>query len=791
MGSGVDRMKVLVVGSGGREHALVWSLLRSPRVAEVLVAPGNGGTAGLDRVRNVDVAADDVAGLVAAASANAADLTVIGPEVPLAAGVVDAFAAAGLAVFGPTAAAARLEGSKAFSKAAMARWGIPTAASDTFTDLDDALAHLRSLDAVPVVKASGLAAGKGVLLPDTLAEAEAAVTAMLGPEARFGAAGLEVVLEERLTGPEVSLLAFCDGYDVAVMPAARDHKRLADGDEGPNTGGMGAFVPSPDVTPALVDEVIRTVLRPVLDGMAAEGSPYVGVLYAGLMLTPRGMRVLEFNCRFGDPEAQVILPLLESDLVDVLEACLAGRLADAPPRWSDRAAATVVLAAAGYPDTPRQGDAITGLDDAEAAGCVVFHAGTAVDAQGVVRTAGGRVLAVTAVGDDLEAALDTAYAGVARMGFDGAQHRRDIGRTSPTSPPVTASPTSPSPTNPSPAAPSSSRPPTPPSTYAAAGVDIDVANRAVSAMSAAVRATHGPRVLSDVGAFGGLFSIEGWPGRPVLAASTDGVGTKVKLAAEWGRYKGVGHDLVNHCVNDILVQGARPLFFLDYVAAAKLDESAVVDVVTGIAEACAAVGCALLGGETAEMPGVYADGALDVAGTIVGVVDRDAVLPDMAAMTEGDVLLGLASSGFHTNGYSLVRRVVEGRCDEALADALLEPHRCYLPEVDAWLGAGVPLRGLAHLTGGGWVDNLPRVLPPHLAARVTPGAWPVPAVMQQVIDWGGISAAEAHRTFNMGIGLVAIVPAAELDRARTLVPEAVVVGELVAREAGGAGVRLG
>jgi phosphoribosylamine--glycine ligase/phosphoribosylaminoimidazole synthetase len=761
-------VKVLVVGGGGREHALAWALCRSRRVAEVIVAPGNAGTATLGRCRNVAVAAEDLDGLVALALAERVDLTVVGPEVPLVAGLVDRFAAAGLRAFGPSAAAARLEGSKAFSKASMARWSIPTAASATFTDLGAALAHLRDLDAVPVVKASGLAAGKGVLVPETMAEAEGALRAMLGPEARFGDAGREVVVEERLVGPEVSVLAFCDGKDVAVMPAARDHKRLLDGDRGPNTGGMGAFVPSPDVTPALVREVADTVLRPVLAGFAAEGTPYVGVLYAGLMLTAAGPRTLEFNCRFGDPEAQVILPLLDSDLTDVIEACLEGRLAERPPRWSARSAATVVFAAAGYPDEPRRGDAIAGLAEAARRGCTVFHAGTAFDSTGRVRTAGGRVLAVTAVADRLAEAVELAYRGADAVAFDGAQHRGDIGRASPQVAAAVAA-----------------------STYADAGVDIDTANRAVQAMAAAVQATHTSRVLSDVGAFGGLFSLEGWPGRPVLAASTDGVGTKVKLAAEWGRFRGIGHDLVNHCVNDILVQGARPLFFLDYVAAAKLDESAVVEVVTGIAEACRAVGCALLGGETAEMPGVYAEGALDVAGTIVGVVDRADILPDTAAMQAGDVLVGLPSTGFHTNGYSLVRAIVAGRCDEALAEALLAPHRCYLEEVAAWQRAGVPLLGLAHLTGGGWQDNLPRVLPPHLAARVDVGSWPVPEVVRQVVAWGGIGTAEAHRTFNMGIGLVAVVPAGAAAGACAAVPGAVVVGELVARHASGPGVQLG
>ena len=541
------------------------------------------------------------------------------------------------------------------------------------------------------------------------------------------------------------------------MPAAQDHKRLLDGDRGPNTGGMGAVVPSPWVDDALLGEVQLRVFGPALAAMAAEGHPYVGVLYAGLMLTEQGLSVLEFNCRFGDPEAQVILPLLESDLVDVIEACLAGRLAKTAVRWRNAASAAVVMAADGYPDEPMPGAAITGLAEAVEAGCLVFHAGTSRSDTGGLAVSGGRVLAVTAVADRLVWARAQAYQGVEAVMFAGAQYRHDIGKAA-------------------------LRPV--PDAYAAAGVDIEAANQAVAGFKSAVQRTFTDRVLTDVGAFGGLFSIENLPGRPVLCASTDGVGTKVKLAAEWLRWRGVGHDLVNHCVNDILVQGAKPLFFLDYVAAARLDPTAVAEIVIGIAEACQKVGAALLGGETAEMPGVYTPGAVDVAGTIVGLVDRDELLPLRDQMVAGDVLVGLASSGLHTNGYSLARKLVEGRCDEALADALLVPHRCYLNEVTTWRSAGVPLKGLAHLTGGGWLDNIPRVLPDALGARIRLGSWAVPELFHQLVDWGRLTTEEAYRTFNMGIGLVAVLAPDAVAAAVAAVPETVVVGELVVRGAG-------
>ena len=334
--------------------------------------------------------------------------------------------------------------------------------------------------------------------------------------------------------------------------------------------------------------------------------------------------------------------------------------------------------------------------------------------------------------------------------------------------------------------------------YRAAGVDIDAGNRAVQLMKSAVRTTYTPAVLADVGSFGGLFALEKLPAQPVLVASTDGVGTKVKLAAQLGRWRGLGHDLVNHCVNDILVQNARPLFFMDYVAASQLTPEIVAELVTGMAEACRAVGCALLGGETAEMPGVYQTGAYDVAGTIVGMVDRTALLPQPAAMQAGDLLLGLPSSGPHTNGYSLIRRLVAERDLQepvsldgpSLADALLAPHRCYVAEIDRIQQAGIALKGMAHITGGGFQDNIPRVLPDHLKAVVATNSWPRPPLFRQLLAWGQIAEQEAFRTFNMGIGMVLIAEPAAARQIEQLIPEAVVIGELATRSKSEAQVEL-
>lgn len=421
----MTKLKTLIIGSGGREHALAWKLAQSPRVGQIFVAPGNAGTARVGT--NVAIGAEDAPALAAFARENGVGLTVIGPEAPLAAGMVDAFQAAGLRVFGPTRAAAQLEASKAFAKAFMQELGIPTAQAQTFTEFETAVTALHNMphENGVVIKASGLAAGKGVIVCDTVAEAEAALREMM-LDRTFGAAGDQVLIEERLTGPELSLLAFCDGETAVPLPPARDHKRAYDGDAGPNTGGMGVYAPPLDVDAALVQQVMETVIRPTVRGMAQRGAPYVGVLYAGLMLTPQGPKVLEFNCRFGDPETQVILPLLAGDLAEIMLACIDGALTPEMVRVKPGAAATVVMASPGYPGEYPKGLPISGLDDAPA-DVVVFHAGTAVAGNQTI-TSGGRVLAVSAVGDDLETAVARAYAGVETIHFEGAHYRRDIGR---------------------------------------------------------------------------------------------------------------------------------------------------------------------------------------------------------------------------------------------------------------------------------------------------------------------------------------------------------------------------
>jgi phosphoribosylamine---glycine ligase len=419
-------MKVLVIGSGGREHALAWKLGQSPRVDEVIVAPGNAGTATEPGLRNVPVAVTDLNGLVALAKAEGVGLTVVGPEVPLVAGVVDRFTAEGLRCFGPRAAAAQLEGSKAFAKDFLARHAIPTAHYAVFTDLEPALAHVREKGAPIVIKADGLAAGKGVVVAMTLAEAEEALNDMLGGKA-FGDASSRVVIEEFLEGEEASFIVIADGTRALPMATSQDHKRRDDGDQGPNTGGMGAYSPAPVVTDEVSARVMREVIEPTLAGMAADGAPFTGFLYAGLMIDKAGApKVIEFNVRFGDPETQPIMLRLQSDLVDLIEAALDGDVGRVQAQWDPRPSLGVVLAAGGYPGKVRAGDVITGADHDFGADVKVFHAGTTTDAAGRPVSAGGRVLTVCALGHDLVEARARAYAALEKVTFADAFFRHDI-----------------------------------------------------------------------------------------------------------------------------------------------------------------------------------------------------------------------------------------------------------------------------------------------------------------------------------------------------------------------------
>jgi phosphoribosylamine--glycine ligase/phosphoribosylformylglycinamidine cyclo-ligase len=773
-------MNILLIGSGGREHAIAWKLLQSKKLAHLYLTSPNATVEILQqefaeekfpgRVTRCPLKETEHQALIDFVKQHDIQLVIMGNEAPLAAGLSDLLRANNIAVFGPSKAAAEIESSKVFSKEFMQRHGISTARFKAFTDFKLAQHYLNTSDYPIVIKASGLAAGKGVYLPDTKTEAESILRDLLVAKS-LGDAGNEIVIEERLTGPEVSLLCFTDGKTVSPMPPARDHKRLKTGDIGPNTGGMGVFAPvklTPTLTlpreytregtdpeHAAIDYITKSILQPTIDGMRAEGKPFVGVLYAGLMLTPDGPKVLEYNCRFGDPETQVLLPLLKSDLLEIILACVEGLLKDYTIEWMDQAAVCVVLASKHYPEKSSSGDIIT-LPKKTKHNTHVFHAGTRWD-NNIISTAGGRILGITALGKNLEEARKMAYDDIKDIKFDGMQHRTDIGTSATNDSSLDA--------------------------YAQAGVDINAGNRTIELMKNAVKSTYGKEVLAGIGAFGGMYDANFMKDmkHPVLVASTDGVGTKVELGVKAERFKSLGYDIVNHSINDILVQGARPLFFFDYVAVSKLDPQQVAEAVTGMAEACKAVGCALLGGETAEMPGVYAPNMFDIAGTIVGVVEKDQALPRNDIQV-GDVLLGIGSSGPHTNGYSLVRKIfAEDALDVVLpelgiplVDALLAPHRNYLPILTKALhDAKHPIKGLVHITGGGFYENIPRFLPDGINAEISKDSWPVPALFQLIQKRGEIPFEQMHRIFNMGVGMIIITAPENVELVKKLVAEPV------------------
>lgn len=953
---------VLVMGSGGREHAMAVALAKSSQVSRVLVSPGNGGTAlAGGKISNVAVPGDN-ASLVAYAQQNSISLVAVGPEQPLVDGLVDAMDQAGIPCFGPSQQASQLEASKAYSKDFMQRHGIRTATYRNFTDFAAAKAYLESPDcpARVVVKASGLAAGKGVLIPENREAAVAAARSIMVDQV-FGGAGLEVVIEEFLEGEELSLLAFCDGKTAVPMPGAQDHKRVFDKDQGPNTGGMGAYAPAPILTPGLLADCMA-IVQVTVDKMREEGRPYKGVLYAGFMICKSAQGwlepvVLEYNCRFGDPETQVLLPLLESDLYDIMLACSQGRLTPGHVIFSKKSACTVVCAAPGYPNSYPKGSVITGLGDA--VGCrdvTVFHAGSTVGADGVTAvTSGGRVLAVTGMGDSLRGAVDAAYKGVAAVSFPGMHCRSDIAARGLDAPLVLGVIGSTRGTdmqavidaiesgklrarialvvsNMSQAGileratkhnipntfinatgltreeydcqvcaafesagvqlvlmigymrivsplfiaryrdrcmnvhPSLlpdfaggmdlqvhadvikagkkesgctvhfvteevdggpivvqekcivSADETPDSlkakvqvlegaafvkaiemfragvcgpghhreviTYRAAGVDIDAGEDLVEAIKPMCKATRRPGCDADLGGFGGLFDLSaaGYnSSETVLVSGTDGVGTKLKIAHAVGIHDTIGIDLVAMCVNDILVCGAEPLFFLDYYATGALEVPTAALVVKGIAEGCRQSGSALIGGETAEMAGMYAKGEYDLAGFSVGAVKKQDILPQ--GVGAGDVLIGLRSSGVHSNGFSLVRKCVEKSGlawtdaapfdpSQPLGRALLTPTRIYVSLLLPLVKAGL-IKGMAHITGGGLLDNLPRVLPDGIEAVIEADKanWSLPPVFKWLQSISNLPQHELLRTFNCGIGMVVVVGADKAARVNQLLAQ--------------------
>ncbi|EEH50218.1 phosphoribosylamine-glycine ligase [Paracoccidioides brasiliensis Pb18] len=786
-----ESLRVLVVGSGGREHAFAWKLSHSPLVDIVYVAPGNGGTAAGDsKITNVDIKANDYSGLVAFSQKNNINLVVPGPEAPLVDGILKFFQSVGIRCFGPSQAAARMEGSKTFSKDFMKRHNIPTAAYKNFSDYAEASRYLDSVNHDVVIKASGLAAGKGVIIPQSKEEAHKALREIM-LERQFGEAGDEVVIEECLEGDELSILTFSDGYTIRSLPPAQDHKRIFDGDRGPNTGGMGCYAPTRIASKDVLEEIDRTIVLPSINGMRREGFPFVGILFTGLMMTKNGPKVLEYNVRGGDPETQTLLPLLsdDTDLAEVMVACTDHWLDGVTLKVEPKFSATVIAVAEGYPGSYAKGRDIT--LDAHAADTLIFHAGTTLT-NNQLKTSGGRVIAATSTAPTLEEAVKNAYTGISTIHFQGIHYRKDIAHRAFKS--TTTTPTSPSST------------PAKPLTYAAAGVSIDAGNDLVQRIKANVAQTRRPGTDAIIGGFGGTFSLStcnsGFhPSSPTLIGAIDGVGTKLVIANEMRIHNTVGIDLVAMNVNDLVVQGAEPLFFLDCYSCGKLDVVTAAAFVSGVAAGCVDAGCALVGGETAEMPGLYAGTTYDAVGAAVGAIDTSsrAILPDLDKMQVGDVLLGLASSGPHSNGYSLVRKIVERSglsyhdaapfetTAPSLGAALLTPTRIYVKPLLAALGSvhGGAIKGLAHITGGGLVENIPRVLPKHLSALVDVSSWPLPPVFRWLKKTGGVTGAEMGRAFNNGVGMIVVVGKGDVEKVKGLLEQrgerVFVVGELAAR----------
>ncbi|RUP49417.1 hypothetical protein BC936DRAFT_142560 [Jimgerdemannia flammicorona] len=755
-----EKLTILLVGAGGREHAIAWKLNQSARVERIFVAPGNGGTSLGSKVSNVEIGVSDFAKLTKFALDNGVNLVVPGPEQPLVEGIHTAFKKVGIPVFGPSQKAAQMEGSKTFSKDFMKRHNIPTAAYENFTDYNKAKAYLESVSHRVVLKASGLAAGKGVLIPTTTTESlEGLHSIMVSRE--FGTAGDEVVIEEYLEGQELSVLAFADGYTIIPLPPAQDHKRVLDGDQGPNTGGMGCYAPTPVATKEVLEEIKRTILQPTVNGMRKDGFPFVGLLFTGIMLTASGPKVLEYNVRFGDPETEAVLPLLseDTDLAEVMLACAEGRLDSVNIGIRQAFAATVVIASGGYPGNYAKGKEIT--IGQVPSGVIVFHAGTMYKDSKLV-SAGGRVLAVSAVASTLREAVDCAYEGVAKVHFEGAFCRHDIAHRAFKT--LTGHGST--------------------STYASAGVSIDAGNLFVQKIKPFVKSTKRIGADSEIGGFGGLFDLKAAGFRdPILVSATDGIGTKLKIAHATNVHDTVGVDLVAMNVNDLIVQGAEPLFFLDYFACGKLEVDVAANFVRGVVNGCLQSGAALVGGETAEMPGLYEPGDYDAAGFTVGAVERDKILPRMDLIRAGDSLLGLASSGLHSNGFSLVRKIItsqpglhyESPCpwdrETTLGRALLTPTRIYVKQLLPIVRRDL-IKAMAHITGGGFVDNIPRVLPKELGVVVEAGGWELPAVFKWLKKAGNVASYELSRTFNCGIGMVLVVAPSDVAETTRLLEEA-------------------
>ncbi|KAG1704747.1 Trifunctional purine biosynthetic protein adenosine-3 [Nymphon striatum] len=738
--------KVLLIGGGGREHAITIKLSQSPIVQQIFVTPGNAGTDSMQNVHNLDIKVEDHAKVAEWCKENSINLVVVGPEAPLANGIQNHLEAEGIACYGPSKEAALIESSKEYAKIVMEKYNIPTARWEAFDEPDSACAHICSATyKAHVIKVDGLAAGKGVVVAQNAEEAKQTIR-YLFEKMPFGQAGKRIIVEELLEGQEVSVLSFTDGKFVHVMPPSQDYKRLNDGDTGPNTGGMGAYCPCSWLSQNSLDIIKDKIIIPTINGLLKEGHPFKGILYTGLMITPDGPKVLEYNCRFGDPETQVILPLLQSDLYEIMECSVQEKLDTIDIKWNqNKSVVTVILVSGGYPGAYKKHLEITGIDQALALENVqVIHAGTTKNKDGKILTNGGRVLAVTSESSSLRQSARNALAAAKAIHFDGKYFRSDISQSSFTVMNESNG-----------------------LTYADCGVNIGIGNTLISKIKPVTDSTKCPGVIGSIGGFGGLFDLKlaGFTDENIILVSgTDGVGTKLMIAQECGLHDTIGIDLVAMCVNDVLAQGAQPIFFLDYFACGKIDLAVTESVITGIAKGCTQAGCALIGGETAEMPGMYSEKKYDLAGFCVGAVRKDDLLPKLDEINEGDVIIGLSSSGMHSNGFSMIRRILEKNSlsyndqsefcpGKSIGEALLIPTKIY----SHLLALIQKCKAFVHITGGGLIENIPRVLKPNLGVVLDASSWEVPPVFSWIVSLENISSNEMLKTFNCGIGAILII----------------------------------
>lgn len=709
----------------------------------------------MGRVDNVILDLERFEGLAEWCSNNNISLVFVGPETALANGVADYLSYHNINCFGPVKGAARLETDKKWAKEFMDIYGIMTPQWRSFTNPLEAKRFVRNglLRNPFVIKATGLAAGKGVIVTSSTEEAIQAIDEICSE--KFGSAADTIIVEERLYGREASVLAFCDGKTVSLMPIFQDYKRLLDDDCGPNTGGMGVHGPL-----STIDEesVKNNILLPIIDAMNLEKRTYIGILYAGIMITDQGqIYTLEFNCRFGDPEAQVILLLLQSDLYKVAMACCDGNLNEQNVSWKQEVYCVgVVLATEGYPDIQQNGLRISGVDKVDDltknGNVIAFHGKTALDKTGTLTTAGGRILTVVGCEKSLLEAMTSAYYACTKVNFRGIRYRRDIALRAVSRQILTNTK----------------------SAYKMAGVNVVEADRYINKMKDMIERQFSPDVISEIDSYASIFTLDMSKYKcPYLVSSTDGVGTKLKIAQACNKHEGIGKDLVAMSVNDVLCQGAQPLFFLDYFASGKLLPSVMDQVLQGIMLACRESGCTLVGGETAEMPGVYQAQDYDVAGFAVGIVERDEMLPRTNEIVNNDMLIALPSSGVHSNGLSLVRKVVEqsgysykdvapfGNGVSTIGDEILKPTNIYVNTIMPLIKQS-KVKAMAHITGGGIKRNLQRILPRGSIAVLDAKTWKIPKIFAWLAAAGQIGVEEMLGTFNCGLGAILIIDAHDI-----------------------------